>query len=86
MLSGFMLPFTRKLDTVLSSYAPYVDRSLNFPHKIDHNDLCYKLFKVHGFTWEAIGQTQKIIRSERRKQMDQIKLERVSEESANIRL
>lgn len=36
---------------MLSSYAPYVDRSLNFPHKIDHNDLCYKLFKVHGFTW-----------------------------------
>lgn len=35
---------------------------------------------------EAIGQTQKIIRSESRKQMDQIKLERVSEESANIRL
>ncbi len=29
----------------------YVDRSLNFPYKIDENDLCYKLFKEHGFTW-----------------------------------
>lgn len=29
----------------------YADRSLNFPYKIDENDLCYKLFKEHGFTW-----------------------------------
>ncbi len=29
----------------------YVDRSQNFPYKIDENDLCYKLFKNHGFTW-----------------------------------
>ena len=29
----------------------YVDRSQNFPYKIDENDLCYKLFKEHGFIW-----------------------------------
>lgn len=29
----------------------YVDRSVNFPYKIDENDLCYKLFIAHGFTW-----------------------------------
>lgn len=29
----------------------YVDRSKDFPYKIDENDLCYKLFKEHGFTW-----------------------------------
>lgn len=29
----------------------YVDRTQNFPYKIDENDLCYKLFKEHGFTW-----------------------------------
>lgn len=29
----------------------YADRSQNFPYKIDENDLCYKLFKTHGFTW-----------------------------------
>lgn len=29
----------------------YVDRSLDFEHKIDENDLCYRLFKEHGFTW-----------------------------------
>lgn len=29
----------------------YADRSLSFPYKIDENDLCYRLFKAHGFTW-----------------------------------
>ncbi|MDY6156251.1 MAG: M15 family metallopeptidase [Agathobacter sp.] len=71
---------------MLSSYAPYVDRSLNFPHKIDHNDLCYKLFKVHGFTWGGDWANSKDNQIRKQKQMDQIKLERVSEESANIRL
>ena len=31
--------------------ADYVDRSKAFPYKIDENDLCYKLFTEHGFTW-----------------------------------
>lgn len=30
---------------------PYVDRKRTFSYKIDHNDLCFKLFKAHGFTW-----------------------------------
>lgn len=29
----------------------YADRTRNFAYKIDENDLCYKLFKAHGFTW-----------------------------------
>lgn len=29
----------------------YADRSKVFAYKIDENDLCYKLFKEHGFTW-----------------------------------
>lgn len=29
----------------------YADRSKEFPYKIDENDLCYKLFIEHGFTW-----------------------------------
>ena len=33
------------------SAANYADRSINFPYKIDENDLCYKLFLQHGFTW-----------------------------------
>jgi hypothetical protein len=30
---------------------PYADRTDNFEHKIDTEDLCYKLFIQHGFTW-----------------------------------
>ncbi len=30
---------------------PYADRGVEFPHKIDKNDLCYKLFIQHGFRW-----------------------------------
>lgn len=29
----------------------YADRSQHFSYKIDENDLCYKLFKEHGFIW-----------------------------------
>jgi hypothetical protein len=31
--------------------AKYVDRSLGLPGMIDHNDLCYKVFKKHGWSW-----------------------------------
>lgn len=29
----------------------YADRSQSFACKIDENDLCYRLFTAHGFTW-----------------------------------
>lgn len=29
----------------------YADRSQNFAYKIDEDDLCYRLFTEHGFTW-----------------------------------
>lgn len=29
----------------------YADRERDFPHKIAPGDLCYELFKSHGFTW-----------------------------------
>lgn len=29
----------------------YADRSVSFPYKIDHEDLCYQLFTEHGFVW-----------------------------------
>ncbi len=34
-----------------ASAESYADRSLSFPYKIDENDLCYQLFKEHGFIW-----------------------------------
>jgi hypothetical protein len=29
----------------------YTNRKKSFPYKIDRNDLCYRLFIQHGFTW-----------------------------------
>ena len=40
-----------KLSIEPANGADYVDRSTDFPYKIDHDDLCYKLFTEHGFTW-----------------------------------
>jgi hypothetical protein len=34
-----------------SNGAPYVDRTQDFPGKIDHDDLCYQLFIAHGWEW-----------------------------------
>ena len=30
---------------------PYLDRAADFSYKIQKDDLCYKLFKEHGFEW-----------------------------------
>lgn len=37
----------------------YVDRTQEFQYKIDHDDLCYKLFTEHGFTWGGDWNTTK---------------------------
>ena len=37
----------------------YIDRSRDFPCKIDHGDLCYKLFTEHGFEWGGDWKTVK---------------------------
>ncbi|MBP5796775.1 MAG: M15 family metallopeptidase [Bacteroidales bacterium] len=37
-----------------STAGAYVDRSKDFAHKIDKNDLCYRLFKEKGFFWGGV--------------------------------
>lgn len=48
-------PYVKMVDGQLSiepaTGASYVDRSKDFPHKIDENDLACRLFKEHGFDW-----------------------------------
>ena len=48
-------PYVKEVDGKINiepaTASEYVDRSKNFPHKIDHDDLCYKLFIQHGFEW-----------------------------------
>jgi hypothetical protein len=39
--------------------ADYCDRSKQFRYKIDHNDLCFKLFTQHGFRWGGDWHTSK---------------------------
>ena len=39
--------------------AAYADRSQDFPHKIDKDDLAYKLFIAHGFKWGGDWNTLK---------------------------
>lgn len=34
-----------------STATDFVDRSKDFPHKIDDNDFCKKTFESHGFRW-----------------------------------
>ena len=39
------------LSTEPANAVAYVDRSEDHPYRIDHDDLCYKLFSEYGFTW-----------------------------------
>ena len=34
-----------------SNATPYIDRMKEFPYKVEKGDLCYRLFKQHGFKW-----------------------------------
>ena len=48
-------PYIKQVDGRLNiepaNAVNYVDRNRAFPHKIDHDDLCYKLFTRYGFEW-----------------------------------
>ena len=54
-INPFYNPYVRKRGGKLlvspDGAEEYVDRNKSFPYKINRNDLCYKLFKAHGFTW-----------------------------------
>ena len=36
----------------------FADRSKAFPHKIDENDLAYRLFTGHGFLWGGVWEDE----------------------------
>ena len=38
---------------------PYCDRAWDFPYKIDHDDLCFRLFTEAGFEWGGDWTTRK---------------------------
>ena len=57
-------PYIKTLDdgTLLIQPATakaYCDRSWDFPYKIDHEDLCFRLFTEAGFEWGGDWTTRK---------------------------
>ena len=50
-VNPFENPYVRTTYIRPAEAAAFADRTQDFPHKIDKNDLCYKLFRAHGFSW-----------------------------------
>lgn len=56
-------PYVRTKDgiTLISpdNAVPYADRNAEFPHKINKDDLCYRNFIEHGFSWGGAWNSSK---------------------------
>lgn len=56
-------PYVRTKDgkTLISpeNAVPYADRNAEFGHKIDKDDLCYRIFIEHGFSWGGAWNSSK---------------------------
>ena len=50
-VNPFENPYVRPSRIRPAEAKAFADRTRDFPHKIDKNDLCYKLFRSHGFSW-----------------------------------
>ena len=50
-INPFENPYVRPSRVRPTGASAYADRAKDFPHKIDKNDLCYRLFRAHGFSW-----------------------------------
>ena len=50
-VNPFENPYVRPSRVRPAGADAYADRTKDFPHKIDKNDLCYRLFREHGFSW-----------------------------------
>jgi hypothetical protein len=50
-INPFENPYVRPSRVRPAGASVYADRTKDFPHKIDKEDLCYKLFRARGFSW-----------------------------------
>ena len=50
-VNPFENPYVRPSRIRPAEAKDFADRTKEFPHKIDKDDLCYKLFRAHGFSW-----------------------------------
>ncbi len=50
-INPFENPYVRPSRVRPAGASAFADRTKDFPHKIDKEGLCYKLFRAHGFSW-----------------------------------
>ena len=50
-INPFENPYVRPTRVKPAGAEEYADRTKAFRHKIDKEDLCYRLFREHGFSW-----------------------------------
>ena len=50
-INPFENPYVRPSRVRPAGASAFADRTKDFPHKIDKEDLCYRLFRAHGFSW-----------------------------------
>ena len=50
-INPFENPYVRTARVLPAGASAFADRTKDFPHKIDKDDLCYKLFRARGFSW-----------------------------------
>lgn len=50
-INPFENPYVRPSRVRPTGASAFADRTQDFPHKIDKNDLCYRLFRARGFSW-----------------------------------
>ena len=50
-INPFENPYVRPSRVRPAEATAFADRTKDFPHKIDKDDLCYQLFRAHGFSW-----------------------------------
>jgi len=67
-------PYIKTVDGELSiepaNSTDYVDRDGDFPYKIDTDDLCYRLFTEHGFSWGGNWKNSKDYQHFEKKRME----------------
>ena len=52
-------PFVKRGKVYPETATDFVDRNLDFAHKINTQDACYKSFKAHGFRWGGLWRSAK---------------------------
>lgn len=52
-------PFVKRGKVYPENAVEYADRNVDFAHKIDMQDACYKAFRKHGFSWGGLWRSAK---------------------------